>query len=232
MPKKHSFIFGLSLLACLFNNAAEETAWTLERLFDREKVHTFQLEIEPDDWDTIRYQRRDFATALSEDRKQGERPSPFTKVEAQLTIDDFNWGTVSVRKKGFLGSNDSDRPSIKVDLNDYQPGRSIERLRQLTLNNNKQDRSLMSQFMGYELYHRAGLPAPRIAHAEVIVNGQSLGVYSHVETPKESFLDHLYGESSGSLYEGTVTDFWPDWINSFEAKTSKPQSQRTHSSPH
>ncbi len=94
----------------------------------------------------------------------------------------------------------------------------IEGLTNLTLNNNKQDTSLMSQFMGYALFNVIGSPAPRCAYAKVTVNGKNLGIYSHVETMRPPLLKRAFGNSKGPLYEGTVVDFYEDWENSFEHK--------------
>lgn len=56
------------------------------------------------------------------------------------------------------------------------------------------------------------------------VNGENLGIYSNVESVKSAFIQRSFGDSTGLLYEGTVTDFFEDGINRFEAK-NKPANR-------
>ena len=65
-----------------------------------------------------------------------------------MTIDGVSFPEVGLRKKGFLGSLNAFRPSLKIKLNHVDKKASIKGLTNLTLNNNQQDHSLVSQFMG------------------------------------------------------------------------------------
>ena len=130
----------------------------------------------------------------------------------------WSFPKVGIRKKGFIGSQSHTRPSLKIRLNHVDKAAEIEGLTNLTLNNNKQDTSQMSQFMGYALFNAIGSPAPRCAYARVTVNGKSLGIYSHVETFRPPLLKRAFGNNKGPLYEGTVVDFNEEWENSFEHK--------------
>ena len=135
-----------------------------------------------------------------------------------MTIDGVTYPKVGLRKKGFLGSQDTTRPSLKVKLDYSDKKGNIDGLRNLTFNNNRQDTSLMSQFMGYEFWDDAGAPGSRCAFAKVTVNGSDLGVYCHVETVREPLLSREFGNDKGTLFEGTVVDFYPEWEGSFERK--------------
>ena len=99
----------------------------------------------------------------------------------------------------------------------------------LTFNNNQPGQQhLMSQFMGYALFNAAGSPASRCALAKVTVNGQNLGVYAHVESVKKQLAKRGFGNSKGTLYEGTVVDFHENWEGSFEKKFGKDKPGREH----
>ncbi|HHZ92471.1 TPA: hypothetical protein EYN65_18555, partial [Candidatus Poribacteria bacterium] len=102
----------------------------------------------------------------------------------------------------------------------------IDGMTNLTFNNNKQDGSLMSQFMSYTLFNAVGSPAPRCAYAQVTVNGQNLGIYSHVERIHKPFLKRAFGNDNGTLYEGTLIDFRPGWVNGFEHKLGSDEVGR------
>ncbi len=191
---------------------------TFEEVFTRDKILQINITIDDDDWNKIRKQSRSLATSLSPNRQFEIIESPFSYVLANVNIDGVNYPNVGLRKKGFFGSLDSRRPSLKVQLDKYTKGVNIENMAILTLNNNKQDTTLMSQFIGYHLLKNAGIPAPRAALAQVYVNGKNLGVYSHIESLKKPFLVNTFGNSNGTLYEGTVIDFYDDWVGGFEYK--------------
>ena len=220
----------LATLFCLgvaiHSSSAKEL--TLNDIFPTDRVIDVQITVSQQDWDTIRYQGRDFMTALGASRQFKPMESPYTYVEASVSIDGVVFPKVGLRKKGFIGSLSSTRPSLKIKLNHIDREGGIEGLTNLTLNNNKQDTGLMSQFMGYALFNAIGSPAPRCAYAKVTVNGESLGIYSHVETVRKPLLKRAFGNSKGPLYEGTVVDFYEGWENSFEHKRGDDTRGRAH----
>jgi ankyrin repeat protein len=193
-------------------------------LFPTDDVLVVEITVDRKDWDTIRRQKRNFFSALSEKRKDAETvESPFTYVNASVKIGGVEFPQVGIRKKGFLGSLNDERPSLKVKLNHVNKGTKLQGMSMFTFNNNNQDISLMSQAMGYPLYAEAGLPAPRVGYAKVIVNGKNLGIYSHVESLKKSMLRRAFGNDKGVFYEGTVVDFFEGWDKAFERKSGKQE---------
>ena len=214
-------VIGITTSFCFWIavNSAAYAAMTLDDLFPSDRVLDVQITVADKDWDTIRHQRRDFRSALHESRREAPIDSPYTYVDASVTIDGVTFPEVGLRKKGFLGSLNSERPSLKIRLNHVDKNGGIEGLTNLTLNNNQQDAGLVSQFIGYALFNAAGSPAPRCAFASVKVNGKNLGIYSHVETIRRSLLDRAFGNSDGTLYEGPYVDFREGWEGSFEHKT-------------
>jgi len=200
----------------------------LDDIFPRDRLLEVDIKVADDDWDTLRHQSRNFFEALQPKRQFEEVESPYTYVEASVTIDGLTYPRVGIRKKGFIGSQSTSRPSLKVKLNHIDKKGGIEGLTLLTFNNNQQDNSQMSQFMGYSLFNAAGSPAPRCALAKVTVNGKNLGVYSHVESVKKPLAKRSFGSSKGTLYEGTVVDFHEDWEGSFEKKFGKDKPGREH----
>lgn len=193
-------------------------ALKLDDIFPTDRVLDIQITVEKEDWDTIRYQTRTIPTVLGPERQFAPPEGPYTYVKAKVVIDGVVFPDVGLRKKGFIGSQSSRRPSLKVKLNFTEDSHKIDGLSVLTLNNNRQDKTHMSQFMGYALFNRVGSPAPRCAFAKVTVNGVNLGIYSHVESARKPLVKRGFGNASGTLYEGTVTDFFDDWDGSFENK--------------
>ena len=181
---------------------------TVDDIFPADRVLDIQIIIDQDNWDTIRNQTRDAKTALSEQRKYSPTDRPYTYTQASFSIDGIVFPQIGIRKKGFLGSSrNPDRPSLKIKLNHIDETGQIDGLTNLTFNNNQQDVSLVSQFLAYKLFNAAGIPAPRCAYAKVTVNGQNLGIYTHVERIHRPLLKRGFGNSSGALYEGTLVDF-------------------------
>ena len=75
----------------------------------------------------------------------------------------------------------------------------------------------MRTCLAYALFTAADYPAPRCNLATVMLNGESLGAYTHVEAVKKRFLKRAFGDSSGALYEGTLADFTIEHSAGFQA---------------
>ena len=220
------FLFSI-ILATIVNAEGEtNTTLTIDDIFPTDRVLDIQITLKPTDWDTIRFQSREFADALSESRQYAPPDHPYTYVESSVSIDGIEFSQVGIRKKGFIGSQNTDRPSLKIKLNHINKDRRIDGLTNLTFNNNQQDLSLISQFIGYRLFNAAGSPAPRCAYANLTVNGQNLGIYTHVERIHRPLLKRSFGNDQGVLYEGTVVDFYSGWVDSFEHKFGSKKKGR------
>ena len=213
-------------ISCGFANTLQARQVSIGDFFQDDRVTTVDIQVDEDDWDTIRYQSRSFEDELHPRRQFEPIAGPYTYVPAQVTINGVDYGRVKIRKKGFFGSQNSERPSLKVKLDAFQEDANIGGLTNLTFNNNNQDRSLMSQFLGYRLFEKAGVPVPRSGYAKVTVNGKNLGVYTHVETLRKPALRRGFGNDNGTLYEGTVVDFHEGWEGSFERKLGSKNAGR------
>ncbi len=209
---------GLAAFVLAATGLAADKKLTLDELFPADRVLDVQITVAEKDWDKIRHQSRNFVSALHESRKVKPIDGPYEYVNADVTIDGVKFEKVGLRKKGFIGSQSSSRPSLKIKLNHTDKEQAIGGLTNLTMNNNKQDSSIVSQYMGYAGFNQAGSPAPRCAFAKVTVNGKNLGIYSHVESVRKPLLARGFGNDAGTLYEGTVVDFYEDWEGSLEHK--------------
>jgi hypothetical protein len=172
--------------------------------FSLDRVAEIDIRMAPEDWRTVRFSHRPLDTTGLPDSGADEG---FDYRRADIRIDGVSVAQVGVRKKGFLGSVVSTRPSLKVKFDEYVDGQTFAGLDGLTLNNNNQDQSLMQQFLAYDLYARAGVPAPQTSFARVRVNGEDMGIYTRVETIDRAFLRRVFGNDTGVLWEGYVGDF-------------------------
>jgi spore coat protein CotH len=209
----------MSALTDLPAGAAELPA---DRLFDPDRLIEIAIELPAKDWEELCLQTRDIRMAFT-----GQLENPFTYFKGSITIDGVKIESVGIRKKGFIGSLDDQFPSLKVKFDEYVDQSPVKGIDFLTLNNNKQDMPLVSQFLTYRLFNAAGVQAPRSNFARVTVNGEYLGIYSHVESIGKPFLKRRFGNNSGNLYEGTLADFYPKAIDRLEAKTNEKNHDRS-----
>ena len=187
-------------------------------LFPTDRVLDVQIEMAPADFAALRNEDRPSDASRTTCRSQPTAPG-YTYFPATLHVDGLTVTDVGIRKKGNLGSLSTTRPGLRVKANKYVMGQRVLGLEVLTLNNNHQDDTLISQCLGYGLFRAAGVPAPRCAFAHVTVNGEDLGIYSHVEAIRPEFLAHHFADATGNLYE-SGGGFAPGATGGFQPETN------------
>lgn len=209
-----------------FGQLAADASHPSDPYFALDRVLDVSIEIAPEDWDRLRGQTRTLADILvGADCLDSPADDIFTWFEATVTVDGEAHTQVGVRKKGFLGSLSKVKPALKVRFDKFVDGQLLGgAMKRLTLNNAQQDPSLINTCMAYHIFASAGLPAPRCNFATVAVNGENLGLYVHVESMKTAFLERNFSDPSGNLYEGTLSDFLPEWRGTFEKKTNEEEA--------
>ena len=110
---------------------------------------------------------------------------------------------VALRLKGRTGSfrGLDDKPSFTLDFDRFAPGHRFHGLSKIHLNNAVEDPSYLHEKLGAELFRSAGVPAPRVSHALVELNGRRLGLYVLKEGFAEEFLAAHFRRKDGNLYE-------------------------------
>ena len=202
---------------------AADTSHPSDPYFALDRVLDVSIEMAPEDWDRLRAQTRTLADILGgADCLDSPADEIFTWFEATVTVDGETHTQVGVRKKGFIGSLSKVKPALKVRFDKFIDGQLLgDAMKRLTLNNVQQDPSMLNTCMAYHVFAAAGLPAPRCNFATVAVNGENLGLYVHVESMKTAFLERNFSDSSGNFYEGTVSDFRPEWRGTLQKKTNE-----------
>ena len=198
-----------------------------EAMFDPDRVLDIEIELDPNDWDELRTQARSILDVLGSSCLTAPPPSPFTYFPATVRIDGEEIANVGVRKKGFFGSLSEVKPSLKLKFTEYDPAQRFSGMKRMTLNNAISDQSYVKQCIGYDLFAKAGVPAPRCNFARVRVNGQQMGVYVHVEAIKKQFIARHFDDNDGNLYEGALSDFRPGWVETFQKKTNDVDPDRS-----
>ena len=198
---------------------------TSDSYYKLDRVLAVDIDLSLTGWDSLRAQSRTLADILGgEDCLDAPADDIFSWFSATVTVDGETHTEVAVRKKGFLGSLSTEKPSLKVRFDKFVDDQFLGGvLKRLTLNNAQQDPSMINTCLSYHLFASAGLPAPRCNFATVRVNGEDLGLYVQVESIKTSFLERNFTDPTGNLYEGTISDFRPQWRGTFEKKTNEDQ---------
>ncbi len=198
-----------------------------EAVFDPTRLLRISIEMDPADWDELRQQSRSLLDVLGSSCLSEPPPRPFTYFKASVTIDGERVDNVGVRKKGFFGSLDTTKPSLKVKFSEYDDTQKWSGTKRLTLNNDKSDPSHVNQCIGYGVFTKAGVAAPRCNFATVSVNGEKLGVFTNVESLKKAFLARHFQNNDGNMYEGALSDFRDGWVKTFQKKTNKLNPDRS-----
>jgi hypothetical protein len=131
------------------------------------------------------------------------RSSARKAVPAMIREGGRNWERVGVHLKGATGSfrGIDDKPSFTLTFDRYDSTQRFHGFTKIHLNNAVEDPSFMSEWLGSELFRAAGVPAARVTHATVELNGRNLGLFVLVEGLTEEFLAGHFRRTDGHLYE-------------------------------
>ncbi len=192
-----------------------------EALFDPTKLIEVEIELPKEDWDALRHQKRGLDNFLEPDCRSKPFESEFTYRKATVTVNGVELQDVGVRKKGFVGSITSFKPSLKLKFNKFVKGQFLHGVERMTLNNNRQDAAFLRTCLAYRQFNKGGVAAPRCSFARVRVNGQELGLYSHVESVKRRFLTRVFGDNSVALTRNYCTNSSAStWLTRYESHRS------------
>ena len=127
------------------------------------------------------------------------------RVPATVTFDGTTLTNVGVRNKGMSSLKPaSGKLSFSIKFDELVPKQRLFGLKKLIVNNEVQDPTWVTELYTYDTFVRAGVPAARVAYAQVTFNGTPKGIYNLVEAIDTRFLERAFGQggSGGNLYEG------------------------------
>ena len=163
-----------------------------EALFDKSYVHTINIEI--DNWE-------DFISTATDE----------TYVACNVVIDGQRVNNVGIRAKGntslsSVASQGSEKYSFKIEFDQYVDGNLYKGLDKLSLNNLIYDATMMKDYLAYTLMAEMDVPSPLCSFTEILVNGESWGLYLAVEGVEDSFLERN-NMTRGELYKPDSMSF-------------------------
>ena len=168
-------------------------------VFDESKIRTYNLTLPAATWDELNINARDEQY-----------------VSASLEYEGTVVDNIGLRFKGSFGSlvfcfnGDTricDKLNLKLKFNEYVPGQRLQGLKKINLHAMEAEPSKLHDAIGYKLFRDAGVYAPRMAFARVVVNGESLGLYAAIEAIDGRFTRANFPDGGeGNLYK----EVWPE----------------------
>ncbi len=158
-------------------------------LFDNTEIVKIKIEIDPDS----------LAEILEYDNLESdhEYPARFIFIHSE-EIDTFD--NVGFRLRGNT-SRYSAKKSFTVSFNTFYGGRKFKGIEKLNLNGEHNDPAIVRTQLSFDLYKKAGIPAPRTSHVELYINNEYKGLYINVEHIDEEFAELRFGNKNGNLYK-------------------------------
>ena len=173
-------------------------------LYDQELLHTFELTISDEAFAEI-----------------NDDPSEEEYVEGSLTFEGETISPVGIRYKGSIGAwvgclaggnlfepdgaKTCTKLSMKVKINWEDSSRTFWGVKKLQFHSMNLDPTQMHERLGYWLFRKMGVPAPRATHARLLINGNYVGLYAFVEQIDGRFVDRQFDDGDGNLYK----EVWP-----------------------
>lgn len=160
---------------------AQESA----EFFKSGKVVYLEIELGPKELDALRREPRKYVKATL---KEGDK---------------VIYREVGVHLKGAAGSFRAidDKAGLTLNMHKFTPGQRFHGMDKFHLANSVQDPSYLSELICGELFRAAGVPASRVSHAVVTINGKKRGLYYLKEGYDKYFLKQHFG-GRGNLYDG------------------------------
>lgn len=132
--------------------------------------------------------------------------SPRRYVPGRVAIDGRSF-EVGVRLQGTGNFEPLSRhPNLAIKFNWMKPGQEFGGVTKLFLKNARQDPTLLCEYAAGAAFADAGLPAPRITHGRVRLDGRDLGLCVVAEAVNKRFLRRHFKDDQGALYEGAFRD--------------------------
>jgi spore coat protein H len=213
-------------------------------VFPQDQVQRLDITISNDDWDAMQSNLANMPRTRPGETIDGT----FTPiwVSCDLFYRKKQWYKVGIRVKGNSSlqstySSGIRKFSFKLDFDQFEdtyPQVKDQRFygfKQLNLNNNFDDKSLMREKVAGDLFREFGIPAAKSAYYEIYINyqgeSQYFGLYTVVEEVDNTVIKTQFANGDGNLYkpEGNAASFALGKYNTtdFYKKTNESTSDWT-----
>jgi len=155
--------------------------------------------------ETLRGSANKFAPAKSGSGAPGTSALLYVPAKGEVQLFDF----VQVRRRS---------GGLKIHCLRDQP---VDEMTAFNLIFEGSERWILSEYLSYELFRKAGVKLQKSGHARLTVDGRHLGYYLMVEQPNKNFLARSGRDEEGNLYK--VLWFGRNVVDQHEKKTN-PES--------
>jgi CotH kinase protein/Secretion system C-terminal sorting domain len=127
-------------------------------------------------------------------------------IKADFIFDD---GVVkdTVKNIGFRlrgnSSRDAAKKSFKIKFNAFTKGVKYQTVKEINLNGNHNDPTMIREKLFYDIWNRFGLPERRVSFVKVYLNNAYFGLYTNVEELDDVWTKRVFKSDTGNLYKCT-----------------------------
>jgi hypothetical protein len=181
-----------------------------DALFDVGRVHTVSLTFDAVSWDLLLADGTDW-------------------VEADWLAEGDVVAHVGVRLTGDLAADGwQGKAPLEVGFDVFVPGTTFGGLDRVRLANQENDPTGIREVLALDFLRNSGVVAPRAALAELVIDGDSKGLYTLVEPVDAEFVARHWADVGGDLWEGTGgCDFSPDGLPEWSLARGDGTSEAT-----
>ncbi len=227
---------------------SNDVAPDFETVFPQNEVMRFDITISSSNYSAL------YSNLSSEMSSSGSsRPGMMAEdtdydllwVPATLTFNETDWYNVGLRFKGNSSlksayQSGNGKLSFKLDFDQFEddyPALKNQRFygfKQLNLNNNYDDESLMREKVGADLFRQFGLAAANTSFCVVYVDygsgSQYFGVYTLVEEVDNTVINTQFNDGSGNLYkpDGDAASFAANTFDTDEMEIKTNEDTATY----
>lgn len=168
--------------------AESHTAYYTD-FFAENSVHDLYIEISETDWQAIL-----------------DNPEAKEYCSVTVTIDSEIISNVGFRTRGNSSlrmalRRKSERYPFRLKFDKYIEKQRFLGLDELILTNSNDDPSYLREYLGYEAFRQLGMEVPLVTFFNLYINGELRGLYIGVEAVDNRYLNRVFGEHRGNLYE-------------------------------
>jgi CotH kinase protein/Secretion system C-terminal sorting domain len=100
-------------------------------------------------------------------------------------------------------SRDAAKKSFKIKFNALTKGIKYQGVKEINLNGNHNDPTMVREKLFYDVWNRSGLPERRVSFVKVYLNNAYYGVYTNTEELDDQWLKRVFKTDTGNLYKCT-----------------------------
>ncbi len=162
--------------------------------FEKDSVHTVKINfVECNYWDSL----------IIYKKLQDSLEKPYY-MQAAVSIDGKTLYSCGLRFKGESSYQfyPGKKKPFRIKFDRYVKGQDFQGLKEINLNNNFKDPTMIREKIYLDLMKKNKLPAPRATYAKVYINDKYLGLYLVTENIDDIFLETRFNDDKGNLFQG------------------------------